>query len=123
VAKGRKPISPHGDQRDHALTFNLIGQRKKRLDDGQKRIDSQKRIDDSQCPRPLDRGRRKLRPPNGLAGTLIAIAAECRVLRASAVTIIELKKLRATLRFLPTGLTDKNKALLPWSTSLPACGL
>lgn len=47
---------------------------------------------------------------HGLAGTLVALAKEW--VRAPAGTIVELKKLRAKLGKLPTGMTEKNKALL-----------
>ena len=47
---------------------------------------------------------------HGLAGTLARIAAEW--VRAPAATIIELKRLRIRLGQLPTGMTEKNKALL-----------
>jgi integrase len=47
---------------------------------------------------------------HGVAGTLIAIAAEW--VKAPAATVATLKTLRRKLGTLPSGLTDKNKALL-----------
>jgi len=47
---------------------------------------------------------------HGIAGTLIAIADEW--VKAPAATITELKKMRGMLGTLPSGLTEKNKALL-----------
>ena len=47
---------------------------------------------------------------HGVAGTLVAIAAEW--VKLPAETVAELKALRRKLGTLPSGLTDKNKALV-----------